>query len=68
MTVDLNEYPILRTFVSDQSVAQISAADAFYLYQQHWPNIDTSKLGVSEIKLVQELIDTVGNGSFAVST
>lgn len=67
MPVNLAQYPSLRTLVMDSSVAEISDQDAYYLYQQNWPNIDTSKLCSDEIELVQRLIDTVGGGVFAVT-
>lgn len=58
------KYPQLNKVLWDYHKTEISAEDAFHMYEGRWRFIDYDNMGNNEKELLENLINFFGNGLF----
>ncbi len=60
--IDLADFPQLQQLCWNLKVEFLTRADAHAIYERNWRLIDEANLAPTELNLIQELVQELGNG------
>lgn len=60
--IDLADFPQLQQLCWNLKVEFLTRADALAIYERNWRLIDQASLTPTELTLIQELVQELGNG------